>query len=198
MALTLTIGSGNIALVQNGAVNETLIGVSTPIPAGITSASTAGNLLLLAIGTGNPGAVPSITNMPTGWFKLTSALAASATDWEFWVYPNNPGGIQNIIPTANCGVAGARWYTHMSEWSGVLSASYLDASGTATATAGTTLVVTTTTALVGTKSLVIAGWMQQIAGSTTNTFTSPAGFTRLIDTSSLTRFQHLDIEYMTN
>ena len=196
--LTLVIGSGQIALVQNGVVQETIISTSSPIPAILPAASTAGTALLLAIGTGNPGAAPSITGMPVGWVKLTDATAASATLWQFWIYPNNPGGILAVSPTANCGVAGARWWTHMSEWSGVVSASYLDASGTATATAGTTLVPTTVAALVATKSLVIAGWMQQIAGSATVNFTSPTGFTRLIDTSALTRFQHLDIEYMTN
>lgn len=196
--LTVTIGSGPIALVQTGAVQETIISTSSPLPGVLPVASTAGNLLLLFIGAGNPGAVPSISGVPAGFTKLAGVITAANTSWEVWGYPNNPGGIAGLQVTANCGAVGARWWTYMSEWSGVAFASILEASGTTTAAAGTTLAPTATTAVLSVGDLVISSWMQQALASAAITFTSPSGYTRLIDTQALVRFQHLDIEYATS
>jgi hypothetical protein len=46
--------------------------------------------------------------------------------------------------------------------------------------------------------VAIAGWHQKILASGTVTFTSPTGWTRLVDSGAITDFNHSDLEYLIN
>jgi hypothetical protein len=224
LALTLTIGSGPIALVQNGAIQETVFSTagSNPIPATLPVASTAGNCLVAFFATGAANAVPVNLTMPTGWLDIGPAMDTTFNAFiDVQIYPNNPGGILSILPSLGVGAAGARWWSHMSEWSGVTSDTSQDVNGRPNAVDNTDAgvpigqravdseVAGTTTApsdLPGQHLLIfqssgdlfLAAWVQQIGASAAVTFTSPPGFTRLADNSSLARTSHLSIDYQLN
>ena len=193
MPLTLTIGSGPIALVQNGVVTQTQISGATagPIPATLPAASTAGTYLLSVFGGGLfTGSI--IQSMPAGWILL-AARPGYQTDYEVWGYPNNPGGIATVSATGT----GLTWWSHMSEWRNVQSGlKSLGQSGTASAAAGTTLMPITPGVITGSGDLVVTGWMQRIGFSGAVIFTSPAGYTRLADNRDTNNVGHLDIEYL--
>src|SRR6185295_7775759 len=188
--LTLSIGSGAIALVQNGVMGSTGTPVGGgPVGTSLPVASTAGNALVLIAANATTPTGPTVTSMPTGFVLLASIRESTNSDYEVWVWLNNPGGIQGVTFQT---VLTGQWYTHLSEWSNVASASAAESTGTATATSGTTLTPPTT--VVGLGNLALTGWIQKMASGTC-TFTSPGGFTRLIDNGSTSGLNHLDIEY---
>src|ERR1044072_6931577 len=123
MAFTLTVGSNApIALVQNGAIQDTVLPTSgsNPAPATLPIASTAGNLLVAFFATGAANAVPVNLTMSTGWLDIGPAMDTTFNAFiDVQIYPNNPGGILSISPILGVGAVGARWWSHMSEWSGV-------------------------------------------------------------------------------
>ena len=183
--LTLTIGSGPIALVQNGPL---VIGNYKGVSPTLATPSTAGTTLV-AILIGD-----LVTAVPPGWVLAATATSGGVLVFQTYIYPNNPGGIL----TANFTVATVVSTTdaHISEWSGVQYVLPLETSGTATATAGTTLTPTAAAAIANPGDLVIAAWGQALSGAGTVTFTTPAGFTRLKDNGSSSVQGHDDIEYM--
>jgi hypothetical protein len=195
MPLTLTIGSGPVALLQNGVLN-TLGGgdpagglVQTVLPV----ASTAGTALVLIAANATTPTGPTITSITAGFVKLASIRESTNSDYEVWVYLNNPGGITVVNFLT---VLTGQWYTHLSEWSNVAFASASEATGTATATSGTSLTPATVTVASG-GDLALTGWIQKMGAGTT-VFTSPAGFTRLVDNGSTSGLNHIDVEYQIN
>jgi len=183
--LTLTIGSGPIALVQAGTMQT---GLLNPMGLKMAAPSTAGTALIACF-FGTPP-----TSAPTGFVRLVTA-GGVAPITECWIWLNNPGGITAV----NFGVGAATTTdAEMSEWSGVVSASSLEASGTATSVAGTTITPTATSAVLSSGDLAIAFWAQAIAAPGTVTFTSPTGWTRLADNGSTSANGHSDIEYLLN
>ncbi len=188
--LALQIGANQIALVQNGAV--AINGGGGPSGSlTLPAKSTAGTALIVFVASASGGS-PLISSFPAGWVKLFGQTETTQTDMECWVYLNNPGGIQAITFNGTSTI----WWGHMSEWSNVLAASAVDASGGASATSGTTLAVPTTTSLTGGRDLAISGWFQRVAAAGAITFTTPAGFTRLADDAAGVTFQeHIDLEY---
>lgn len=188
MPLTVKIGSGPIALVQSGTVVNNQGGAP---PVALPVASTAGTCLVFFIGTTSNS---SVTSMPAGWVRQTGLLPiGQPPDFEVWAYFNNPGSILTVTAVvANT----ARWSGTISEWANVSS---LEVSGTATATSGTSLVLSTSSPVVSIGDVAIAGWLQQLAVAGAVTFTTPGGFTRLADNGSdVTLGSHLDAEYQLN
>jgi len=196
--LTLTIGSGPIALVQNGSVVETVLSAdgfaSGSIAATLPVASTAGTTLILIMSSNVQANLASPAGF-TGITNLAGTAIGVTTIFKIAVYPNNPGGIIGVTVQATGPVGTGTYWAHLSEWSGVASASVLDTSGTATAVAGTTLTPSTAAAVVNPGELAVVGWTQKIATNTA-TFTSPSGWTRLADSGALSRDTHLDAEYL--
>src|SRR6185437_1730924 len=95
--LTLTIGSGAIALVQNGVMGSTGTPVGGgPVGTSLPVASTAGNALVLIAANATTPTGPTVTSMPTGFVLLASIRESTNSDYEVWVYLNNPGGIQGV------------------------------------------------------------------------------------------------------
>jgi len=198
MALTLTIGSGPIALVQKMAtvtVTDWGAGYMGPITLTLPAPSTAGTALLIVLSNSYSSGALTVT-MPAGWVKLISQVEGTTSNIEVWADLYNPGGIQVVnIPVAGIGIA--TWLTHLSEWANVASAAPLDASGSTSATSGTTLAPTTSGNVITAGDVALTAWMQRAAGAVT--FTTPGGFTRLIDNGSDgTHTVHLDIEYRLN
>jgi hypothetical protein len=192
--LTLTIGSGSPSLVQASAVVLPTQPGSGTFPYALTLAapSVAGDLILGVFYTVGS---PVVVTAPAGWSKLASATQGANDVVEVWAYPNNPGAIQVATFTVNATAAGEIGF--LSEWKNVVSASIVDASGTATATSGTTLALSTTTAVTGSNELAVAVWVQQISVAAAVTFTSPSGWTRLIDNGSASvAAVHVDSEYL--
>jgi len=194
--LTVSIGSGPIALVQSGAVVRSFaVGeASSAIQATLPVASTAGTTLIAIWGNPN-GGTPTVSASPAGWTRLVAVPQSTTTDFEIWAYYNNPGGI-SLATFTGAGLVGFNsWRGAMSEWANVASVTTLETSGTATATSGFTLTPTTTGNVVSTGDLAISAWIQACAGGTV-TDTSPAGWTRLIDNSTEATSSHMAAEYL--
>jgi hypothetical protein len=209
MALTLTIGSGPIELVQTSAVvttrnNTTNFSVSGPVFGTLPSPSLAGSALLTIVSSlCNDGAGgPQHLAFPPGWVKLAGKQhPTTVTNIEAWLYPNNPGGIQ-LIALALTSVPNATgdFEVVMSEWANVVySAAALDAldtTGGASATSGTTLTPTTTGPVATATGVGVSAWRQHIAPLAAAVFTTPGGWTRLADNGADATYNgHLDIEY---
>jgi hypothetical protein len=202
VTLSLNIGSGPIALLQNGPYVNTGTGGAGPSVGVLTlnAPSTAGTALIAIVAAApGGGASPSVTSFPVGWGRLQTVTQSNIALLEIWAYPNNPGGIStvNFIGTSTLALA---WRCHMSEWANVAAVGYLETSGTATATAGTTLAPTTSGNVVTAGDLAISAWIQQIAVGGVVTFTTPGGFTRLIDSGAEAGnpIAHIDAEYEIN
>src|ERR1700730_6180275 len=183
MALGLTTGGGTVSLVQKSAAIGYFSSASLPAP------STSGNCLIAIAAVGHGSGLG--VNAP--WVSLALVIGGD-NSLQIMAYPNNPGGIQVFMP------AYAPSYVHLSEWANVSTIGTLDAtSGTATATSGTTLAPTTGTNLATTGDLAISAWIQEKAGAAAVTFTTPGGFTRLIDNGAdATLDTHIDVEYKIN
>ena len=193
MPLTCQIGSGAVALVQNPSISLASAGFQVSVT--LTTPSTAGNALMLVVGFQLHAGV-GVTGLPAGWVRLGQVTQSTFAAMEVWVYLNNPGGIQ--VVTFSVGVLGVDYPVgHLSEWSNVASAAALEASGTATATSGTTLVPTTSGNVLSVGDLALAGWFQNHSAGVA-TFTTPAAWTKLADNGTLSRVYHLDLEYQIN
>lgn len=199
-ALTVSVGSGPITLVQNGTVPFFVAfgGTGSPIPATLPLPSTAGSCLIAVLSCMS-GGTPNIASGPAGWTRLAAQGEGVQSGIEVWCLLNNPGGIQSVNFINGALIGTPIWYVHVSEWLGIVSASVLDASGTTTATAGTTLTPTTTGSVPTIGDLAIVGWAQRATVTAAATFTTPPGFTRLVDTGSdATTDSHIDLEYVVN
>jgi hypothetical protein len=192
--MPLLVGSGPITLVQNGAITETIASLATPIGFVLPAASQPGTTLVAVAGTGF-GANTTIASFPQGWTQIVSITKLAIGHYEVWIYPNQPGGILGVSASGTSNASGGRWYTHLSEWSGVIAAGTLEAFATDTTVAGTTIQPSIAT-VVNPGDLAIAGWLQPLGSTTTVTFTTPAGFTRLADDGAVSRSEHLDLEYL--
>jgi len=201
MPLTLSIGSGPIALVQAGTVTETLQlppGSTGPLAGTLPVASTAGTTLLATL-SGTIGSIGLTATFPPGWVQVA---ANSTTDRvEAWIYPNNPGGISSIaVQVLSNPSLTLTYYIAVSEWANVyLIAATIDTSGIASATSGTTLALATTGNVAATGEVAIAAWLQAATPSGAVIFTTPGGWTRLADNGSDAASNvHVDSEYQPN
>lgn len=192
MALTVSVGSTPIVLVQNATLAVTPGGASVNAVTPTLAVTSTPGTALLALVAGNLPAI--VYTASAGFVKLLTANDGNRF-MDVWIYLNNPGGIL----TANFSASGTNtgpWFAHLSEWSGVAYASAVDASGTLTATVGTTLAPTTTGNVNNAGDVAISAWRQTIAAPGAVTFTTPAGWTRLVDDGSdATLSAHLDAEY---
>lgn len=189
MALGLTTGGGTISLLQSSTLSQ-LGGQTTnltlPLP------STWNSALVVVIG--NKAGL-AVTSAPTGWVREATIDQGGVAHIELWAYVGNPGGITVVEFTTPAGV----YWGQISEWSNVqqVATGVIDSSGTATATSGTTLTVTTSGNLGTSGDLAIAAWVQTSVSSLA-TFTSPGGWTRLCDNGVNSQDNHLDAEYLIN
>lgn len=158
-AAVARVGAGGSA----SAVAATTLNVTIP-------ATTAGNTLVAVIGTNRQGtnAVTGITGGGT-WARVAGASgtnAGGAIEHEIWYCPNITAGVTTVTITVST------WDTSavVQEYSGVLTASPLDASAiNSTAAQGTALTSGSATATVS--DLGIAGF----STATNATFTGPTG-----------------------
>jgi hypothetical protein len=159
-------GGGAIALVQkgNGVNGGTTVVVTLPV------ASTAGNLLTVALGTDN--STTSFSTAASGWTKAVS-FGSGLNRSEIWYNANNAGGISSVTFTASA--AGSAW-GQMSEWSNVATSSPLDQTGTAAGASGTTVTVSTGGATTVANELAITEFTQD---SASGVFTPGSGWTNL-------------------
>src|SRR5581483_1216820 len=100
----------SITLVQNQTTAPYTLNYSIS-----TSATGAGNLLLLVV------AQNTITAAPSGWSRIYNP----STNVDVWWYPNNPGGLSSF--TFSITTSGAGGYSFQ-EWSGVPSSIAVDLS----------------------------------------------------------------------
>ncbi len=192
--LTLSIGSGPMAFVTGGGFNNQFTG-STSQSFALTQASAAGTCLTLTLGSGS-GSTPRIVSLPPGWQLLIQSIQGTQSDLEVWIYPNNPGGIQTVQFITSS--ASSAWYVYYEEDANVraIAASALDVSGTATATAGTTLALSTTGPVSATGEFATAVWLQHLAAPAAVTFTTPTGWIRNLADSNAGN-DHIDSESLT-
>jgi len=169
----LTIGASSaaaaIAKVQAGTYLSQA--ASTSITPTLSSASTAGNLL---VGIVTTGANTTVT-APTGWVKAAAIYTSGVGSTQIWYYPNNAGSITSVkfsLSASDTAVA------QLSEWSGVDKVSPLDGSGTATVTTSTKTPAVSATAADGNELAITA--FRASTGSSGNTFTTGSGWTNLM------------------
>ena len=159
-----------IARVQQGTEATSTSGSVTPT---LTSASTAGNLLVAVLANRNTTSAAPFSG-PTGWTKATSVFESGAGETEIWYEANNPGGVTSATFTASSGtnaIVGA-----LSEWSGAAFSAPVDQTGTvATNSAATTSSVSTsgTTTIAG--DLGITSFITSLAPE--GSFTVGSGWT---------------------
>ena len=191
---TLTIGSGGVTLLQNGTLVDTTAAIGGgPIAATLPAPSTAGTALVVVVSTGT-ASNGVVNSMPTGFTKLAAdtTLGVNSIRFEIWAFLNNPGGIAGIAIQVS--ISGL-WHAHMSEWSNVgFTSAAVESTGVTDNTVGTTL-QPISGAVLNPGDLVIAGWEQKINSPGAVTFTTPSGFTRLIDNSANAITDHIDVEY---
>jgi len=121
------------------------------------SATTAGNLLIAAVG--YSGTTPAFS-APSGWVKAIS-FASTLSETEIWYYANNPGGITSVSFSYTSGSTAT---LQLSEWSGLATTSVLDKTGTSTASATTVTVTATSTVASG--ELAISSFAEGFSTST--------------------------------
>ncbi len=197
MPLTLNIGSGPIALVQQGSVSPAgtvasigVVTVTLPVP------STAGTALIVILANSSGGGPESISSGPTGFIRAIGGSQGAQSEFELWIYQNNPGGMS--VFNFRASALAAQWYGHVSEWSNVQIAAYGWDSSLGTATAGTTLDLLTNDSSTVAGDLAISAWIQRLAAPAVVTFTTPTSWTRLTDTGATSASDHVDIEYQLN
>ncbi|HLQ16978.1 MAG TPA: pilus assembly protein TadG-related protein [Candidatus Eisenbacteria bacterium] len=124
----LTGGGGGISNRQTGPEAGPS---STTVTATLPSNSQAGTLLVATLrSTTSPSKKPFTA--PAGWVSAVpgGAFLSDTAHTEIWYYPNNPGGIASADFGVNPTSLSA--FAQMSEWSGVVTASPLDQTGTLT------------------------------------------------------------------
>ena len=139
---------------------------NTSVTATLTTASTAGDLLVAAL-TSN---VTNAFSAPTGWVRgphVTGTLASA----EIWYYPGAPAGITSVVFTVT---GSTNTDAQLSEWRGAAPAGPLDYSSTATAAAATTLTVGGGST-VAPQELAVTSFFQNASGGPT--YTAGTGWT---------------------
>jgi hypothetical protein len=136
-------GAGDDAIVGSSSHVQAspAVGVVGPFTMTLPAPSTAGSLLVVALGTSSTSSMI----MPTGWVIAEQASISGGCIAAIAYYPNNPGGIQAVTfdqPTLIPTVA------QLTEWIGARA---VDALGTATSSApvATLTVQTATTTTAG-------------------------------------------------
>lgn len=159
-----------IALVRQGTEVTATSGSVTPT---LSSASTAGNLLVAVVANRNTATAAPFSG-PTGWNEATSVFESGAGEAEIWYEANNPGGVTSATFTASSGtstVVGA-----LSEWSGAAFTAPVDRTGTlTTSTAATTATVSTSGATTIAGDLAVTSFISSVAPEAT--FTAGSGWT---------------------
>jgi hypothetical protein len=166
--------SATIVKVEVGTyVSGTAVTSITPT---LATASTSGELLTAIVAT----AANTTLTAPTGWVKATGVYTASVGTTQIWYYANNPGGISSVKFSLS---ASDTVRAQLAEWSGIATATPLNATGTGTQTANsTTLAVSATTAAPN--ELAITSFATS-TGTSGNTFTPGSGWTNLLPASSV-------------
>jgi hypothetical protein len=143
-----------IALVQTA---PDASGGGTTVTATLSSATTAGNLLVAIVKDINSGCSSDSYSAPAGWIRATHVCRGANGPLELWYRPNTPAGVTSI--PFGTGSNGANSLLRVSEWSGVATSNPLDQTGTQeTSTASTTLGVTTAGAIATTGELAITAF----------------------------------------
>jgi hypothetical protein len=130
--------SAAIAFVRKG---SEISASGSSITLTLSTASTAGDLLVATISDINGNCSTDSITAPSGWTRAAHSCRGSAGPVEIWYRPNAPSTSSVLFGT---GSSGSNMRGQLSEFSGVATSSPLDQTGTANnTTAGTSLSVTT-------------------------------------------------------
>jgi hypothetical protein len=157
---------------------------STSITPTLSSASTAGNLLVGVVATGANTTVTA----PAGWVKAAGIYTSGVGSTQIWYDPNNAGAITSVKFTLS---ASDTAVAQLSEWSGVDKVSPLDGSGTATKTTSATTEAVSATAADGNELAITS--FRASTGSSGNTFTPGSGWTNLMAAHSVSNTADYEI-----
>jgi hypothetical protein len=119
-------------------------GTTSPITVTLTSATTAGNCLVVAVGEGNSTTNPTVTGITLGGSADNFAIAASLknnsdANVEIWTDQNCAGGQTSVAVSFNAGTGAGNGYTvFVYEFSGVATASAVDKTNATGAASGST------------------------------------------------------------
>ena len=172
-ALNVQPASAAISLVQTGTEKTSTTASISPT---LTSASTAGTLLVAQLGNRNTaGSAPY--SGPAGWLKATSVFQNGTGEVEIWYYPNNPGAITTATFTAATGTN--TMVAELSEWRAAAFTSPVDATGTVTSASATTTTVSTSAATTVAGDLAISAFTSSALPITT--FTAGVGWTHVLN-----------------
>ena len=167
-SLGTPVAQAAVAKVQSGtALTQT---TGTSITPTLTSASTAGNLLVAVIDTG----ANTTVSAPAGWVKATSVFLSGTGTTQIWYDANNAGAISSVHFTLS---VSDRARAQLSEWSGVEKNTPLDVTSTATKSTNATTLAVAATATAANE-LAITSFATS-TGTSGNTFTPASGWTNL-------------------
>ena len=140
----------------------------------LSSASTAGNLLVAVLGNHNTASSAAFS-APANWVNATGVFRSGTGRVEIWYYPNNPGGITSATFTASSGTNTI--IGQLSEWRGAAFTSPVDTTGTVSGASATTATVSTSAATTVTGDLAITDFGTSLTPITT--FTAGAGWAHI-------------------
>ena len=162
-----------VSLVQTGTEKTSTSATISPT---LSSASTAGTLLVAQLGNRNTSASAPYSG-PTGWVNATGVFQSGTGRVEIWYYPNNPGGITSATFTASTGAN--TMVAQLTEWKAANFTAPVDATGTLTKASATTATVSTSAATTVTGDFVVTAFTTSSTPITT--FTAGSGWTHVLN-----------------
>jgi hypothetical protein len=123
-------------------IQQNVAGGTTPVaPTWSTKATTAGNLLVAIVQSTNTATI----GPPSGWVLATSVNQSTNVGVAIYYYPNAPAKTQGTAESFTA-AGSASTVVQIAEFSGILTASPLDGTGTAVAPTATSITVSATSA----------------------------------------------------
>jgi hypothetical protein len=152
--LGATVATATVTLVEKGTLAS---GTGASITATLSTATTSGDLLVAAIEDVNADCSSDTFTAPANWVMAAKVCHGADGPIELWYLPNTPSGVTSFA--FGSGLSGANMLVQVSEWSGVQTASPLNQTGaTSSATAGTTLSLSTAAALADANELAVTAF----------------------------------------
>jgi hypothetical protein len=164
--------SATVALAEKGTLATATGSTITPT---LTTATTAGDLLVAAIEDVNGDCANDTFTAPASWVMAAKVCRSTTGPVELWYLPNTAAGATSFA--FGSGYSGANLIAQVSEWSGVEKTSPVDQIGTNNSTsASTTLSLSTAAALANANELAVTAF-ETATGLTS--FTPGTGWTAL-------------------
>jgi hypothetical protein len=178
------------ALVQKGSV---VTSATTTVTLTLSSASTAGNLLIATLsGYGNSNNASG----PAGWTSAVQTSGGGTRRTAIFYYANNPGSISSAVFTFGAGttfIAG-----QISEWSGMSTSSPLDFTNRNNNASGLTFNLTSGGATtVEANEIAVTVFQEDFSSATTVNFTPGGGWTNFGNTGATSGTTQYTADYET-